>query len=143
VPPHDILTAGFPCQPFTTIGTRKGLQDRTRGHLFFEIIRVVRVCRPRALLLENVKGLLTMAGAFDTVCRELRALGYSVQHRIINSATLLPQHRERLYIVCFRLDPTAGEASTDTSIGEASADTDTVGEASAEISGEGASCRHN
>jgi len=102
IPTHDVLTAGFPCQPFSTVGRRGGFDDQGKGHLFYEIVRVAGACRPRALLLENVRGLLTMPGAMSTIETELRAIGYTVSYRVLNTRSYAPQHRERLYIVAFR-----------------------------------------
>lgn len=112
IPPHDLLTAGFPCQPFSTVGKRLGFQDRTKGHLFYDIVRVAAACKPRAMLLENVKGLLTMEGAMETIVDELDALGYVAHHSVLNTRAYAPQHRERLYIVAFRKDVAAARDDT-------------------------------
>jgi len=107
VPEHDLLTAGFPCQPFSALGAQDGLQE-SRGRLFLQICRVLRVRRPPMALLENVPGLVeTDEGrALETVLNELRDSGYRVAHRIYNSSCLLPQKRKRVYIVAIRADLT-------------------------------------
>lgn len=101
VPEHDILLAGFPCQPFSIIGERKGFED-TRGTLFFEIARILEAKRPEAFVLENVKllrghdGGRTLARILET----LKSLGYGVDFRILNALDFgLPQKRERIFIV--------------------------------------------
>jgi site-specific DNA-cytosine methylase len=94
VPPHDLLTAGFPCQPFSGAGRREGLGD-PRGTLFLEIVRLARALRPRALLLENVRGLAQHDGGrtLATVLAELEAAGYRCSHAVLDAAALLPQAR--------------------------------------------------
>jgi len=101
IPPHDILLAGFPCQPFSRAGLQKGFAD-TRGSLFFEITRIARHHKPKVVVLENVKGFLRHddGKTFQTAKRALEALGYCVYHTILNAKDFgLPQHRERVYIV--------------------------------------------
>ena len=101
LPDHDILLAGFPCQPFSIIGSKQGTAD-PRGTLFLEIIRIARVKRPLGIILENVKQLATaQSGAVLTrITDELTALGYSVDWRILNALDFgLPQKRERVMIV--------------------------------------------
>lgn len=113
IPPHDILVAGFPCQPFSISGVSKknalgrphGFDDPTQGTLFFEIKRVLEAHRPRAFLLENVKNLgshdrgRTFAVIMETLTRDL---GYTVYHQVVDAAAFVPQHRERIFIVGFR-----------------------------------------
>ncbi len=101
IEPFDFLLAGFPCQPFSYAGKQKGFGD-TRGTLFFEIERILEKYKPRAFLLENVRGLTTHDGGktFSTIIRQLERLGYGVKHLIINSSTMgLPQNRIRVYIL--------------------------------------------
>ena len=100
IPPHDILTAGFPCQSFSRAGALQGFDD-SRGQLFFEIPRVLKYHRPRAFLLENVANLLKIDQGRDMkrIVHELRACGYVVHHAGINSKTVVPQQRVRLFIV--------------------------------------------
>ncbi|GIV02411.1 MAG: cytosine-specific methyltransferase [Fimbriimonadales bacterium] len=104
VPPHDVLLAGFPCQPFSIIGRMSGLAD-TRGTLFFEIARLLDACRPPAFVLENVKMLRNhrRGQTLARILSVLSELGYSTSHRILNALDFgLPQKRERLFIVGFR-----------------------------------------
>ena len=98
IPPHDVLVGGFPCQSFSNAGRREGLDD-DRGSLFFEVVRLLDGCRPRAFLLENVRGLLKVMG---TVKAHLCALGYAVHVREFDAALLLPQRRRRVFLVGFR-----------------------------------------
>jgi DNA (cytosine-5)-methyltransferase 1 len=101
VPDHDILLGGFPCQPFSIIGKMHGLSD-TRGTLFFEIERILEAKRPRWLVLENVKQLLSNDGGrtIETIMRSLREMGYQPQYRVLNALNFgLPQKRERIVIV--------------------------------------------
>ena len=100
LPDFDILAAGFPCQPFSIAGRKKGFED-TRGTLFFEIARIAQEKRPRHLLLENVKGLLSHARG-DTIrkiYKTLDELGYDTESHIINTKNFLPQNRERIFII--------------------------------------------
>lgn len=101
VPDHDVLLAGFPCQPFSIIGERKGFED-IRGTLFFEIARILKEKRPSAFVLENVK-LLRGHNGGQTLARILEALdglNYRVEYRILNALDFgLPQKRERIWIV--------------------------------------------
>jgi DNA (cytosine-5)-methyltransferase 1 len=103
IPDHDILLAGFPCQPFSIIGHRKGFED-TRGTLFFDIARILEKKRPRAFVLENVK-LLAGHNKGNTLKRILsgvRDLGYYSDFRVLNALEFgLPQKRERIFIVGF------------------------------------------
>lgn len=106
IPDIDILCGGFPCQSFSSIGKREGFESKTKGGLFFEIMRIVDAKKPRVLLLENVKGLLSHDGG-KTLTTILERLGehYTVYHRVLNSADYsVPQKRERIYFVCFRSD---------------------------------------
>ena len=105
IPPHDLLTAGFPCQSFSRAGERGGLSD-ARGELFSEIIRCARARAPRVLLLENVPNLLRVddGHAMHTIAEALTSAGYHVRLQLLNAAALVPQHRERLFIVAFRSD---------------------------------------
>ncbi|HAT8857633.1 TPA: DNA (cytosine-5-)-methyltransferase [Legionella pneumophila subsp. pneumophila] len=103
IPDHDILLGGFPCQAFSIIGRQKGFSD-TRGTLFFNIEQILKVKRPRAFLLENVKQLSTHDGGrtFQIIIETLRNLGYTVYSTILNSLDFgVPQKRERTYIVGF------------------------------------------
>lgn len=97
----DFLLAGFPCQPFSYAGKRKGFGD-TRGTLFFEIERILEVYRPKAFLLENVRGLYTHdeGRTFETIMSKLHNLGYGTYDLLLNSSDFgVPQNRVRLYIL--------------------------------------------
>ncbi len=104
IPDHDVLLAGFPCQPFSIIGDKQGFED-TRGTLFFDIARILNQKQPRAFLLENVKQLLTHDnGRTCAIIQEqLSLLGYTTYHAVLNALDFgLPQKRERIFIVGFR-----------------------------------------
>ncbi|MBQ9984897.1 MAG: DNA (cytosine-5-)-methyltransferase [Oscillospiraceae bacterium] len=101
IPYFDLLLAGFPCQPFSYAGKRRGFGD-TRGTLFFEIERLLELYRPKAFLLENVRGLKTHDGGrtFETIISKLQNLGYGTTELILNSSNFgVPQNRVRLYIL--------------------------------------------
>ena len=104
-PDFDMFTGGFPCQPFSTVGKRQGVEDeRGRGTLFGDIIRICEVKRPKYILLENVKGLLTgrMKATFNVIIDELRRIGYDTRFTILNSKDYgIPQTRERLWIFAY------------------------------------------
>jgi DNA (cytosine-5)-methyltransferase 1 len=112
IPDHDVLIAGFPCQPFSlagiakrnTLGRGHGFADKSQGRLFFEIIRILRVKKPKAFMLENVKHLRTYAKGkvFQEMNSALTRLGYSIYYRVLDGKFYVPQHRERLIIVGFR-----------------------------------------
>lgn len=104
IPDHDILLAGFPCQPFSIIGQRKGFED-ARGTLFFEIARILEAKKPRAFVLENVKLLAGHNGGrtLARIMEVLRSLDYQADYRILNALNFgLPQKRERIFIVGFK-----------------------------------------
>lgn len=101
IPSHDILLAGFPCQPFSTAGKRKGFKD-SRGSLFFEIIRILKFHKPKFFVLENVKGILSHDGGktIMKIREELVNIGYRIFSSIINTKDFdINQNRERLFIV--------------------------------------------
>jgi DNA (cytosine-5)-methyltransferase 1 len=107
IPNHDVLLAGFPCQPFSIIGDGSGFCDKVRGTLFFSIAKILESKKPYAFVLENVKRLVghnrgkTMKIILDT----LKELGYSFSFRILNALDFgLPQKRERVFIVGFQND---------------------------------------
>lgn len=117
VPDHDVLLAGFPCQPFSIAGVSKknalgrphGFLDLTQGTLFYDTAKIIAAKRPRAFLLENVKNLQRhdKGQTFETMMQVLtEELGYAIDFRVINSASWVPQKRERIFIVGFRA-PTA------------------------------------
>lgn len=113
VPDHEVLLAGFPCQPFSIAGVSKknalgrphGFADKTQGTLFFDVARIIAAKRPKAFLQENVRNLVshdkgrTFATIIDVLQNEL---GYTVHTRVINGKHFVPQHRERIIIVGFR-----------------------------------------
>jgi len=113
IPDHDVLLAGFPCQPFSIAGVSKknalgrahGFACETQGTLFFDVARIIETKRPRAFLLENVKNLVShdKGRTFDVIRRTLTEdLGYYIYYRVIDGAHFVPQHRERILIVGFR-----------------------------------------
>lgn len=113
IPAHDVLVAGFPCQPFsiagvtkhTALGNDHGFLHSTQGTMFFEVARIIEHHRPRAFLLENVKHLTRhdSGKTFATILATLeKELGYDVHPLVIDALGVVPQHRERIYIVGFR-----------------------------------------
>jgi len=112
IPEHNILVAGFPCQPFSISGVTKkkslgkphGFQDLTQGTLFFEIKRILKDKKPDAFLLENVKHLERhdRGKTFKIIMDTLQGLGYKVFYKVIDADSYVPQHRERIYIVGFK-----------------------------------------
>jgi DNA (cytosine-5)-methyltransferase 1 len=101
IPKHDVLLAGFPCQPFSHAGKKMGFED-TRGTLFFDIARILKAKQPSLVLLENVKGFKShdRGNTFLVVISTLENLGYEVHTQILNARDFgLPQNRERIYIV--------------------------------------------
>ncbi|WP_330872728.1 DNA (cytosine-5-)-methyltransferase [Pseudomonas sp. MMS21 TM103] len=113
IPAHDVLVAGFPCQPFSIAGVSKknslgrahGFLDKTQGTLFFDVARIIEHHRPAAFLLENVKNLKShdKGRTFSTIMETLQEeLGYNVQYRVLDAQHWVPQHRERVFIVGFR-----------------------------------------
>lgn len=113
IPDHDVLLAGFPCQPFSIAGVSKknalgrphGFECTTQGTLFFDVARIIATKRPKAFLLENVKNLLShdKGNTFKVILQTLKEeLGYDVHYRVIDGQHFVPQHRERIIIVGFR-----------------------------------------
>lgn len=113
VPDHDVLLAGFPCQPFSIAGVSKknalgrphGFECVTQGTLFFDVARIIAAKQPKAFLLENVKNLLShdKGNTFKVILHTLRnELGYDVHYKVIDGQRFVPQHRERIIIVGFR-----------------------------------------
>src|SRR5699024_840030 len=106
VPDHDLLVGGFPCQAFSVAGKRQGFED-TRGTLFFEIARIAKEKQPRALLLENVKGLVNhdKGRTLYIMIETLNDIGYVVDFDVLNSKYFgVPQNRERIFIIAIRED---------------------------------------
>lgn len=115
IPEHDVLLAGFPCQPFSiagvskknSLGRKHGFECETQGTLFFDVERILEHHRPKAFLLENVKNLQGHDGGrtFAVIMRTLKEkLGYNVWTKVINARAFVPQHRERIFLVGFRDD---------------------------------------
>ena len=113
IPDHDVLLAGFPCQPFSIAGVSKknslgrshGIACEAQGTLFFDIANILRVKRPSAILLENVKNLMSHdnGNTFKVIRKTLeQELGYTIFPLVIDAKGFVPQHRERIYIVGFR-----------------------------------------
>lgn len=111
IPNHDILVAGFPCQPFSIAGVSKknslgratGFEDKTQGTLFFDVCRILKEKKPKAFLLENVKNLCShdKGRTFKVILESLDELSYSVFYSILDGQNFVPQHRERILIVGF------------------------------------------
>ena len=107
IPVHDLLVGGFPCQPFSMIGKREGFGHTTQGTLFFDILRILKYHRPRAFLLENVQGLLTIQGGetFRIIIESLKEIGYDVFFEVLDAQNFgLAQVRKRVIIVGFKED---------------------------------------
>lgn len=113
IPPHDLLLAGFPCQPFSIAGVSKknalkqphGFRCEAQGTLFFDVARIIEAHRPHAFLLENVKNLVNhdKGRTFRVIHRALTdELGYQVHSKVVDARSWVPQHRERIFIVGFR-----------------------------------------
>lgn len=111
IPDHDILVAGFPCQPFSIAGVSKknslgratGFEDKTQGTLFFDVCRIMKTKRPKAFMLENVKNLCShdRGRTFKVILESLYELNYEVFYKVIDGQNFVPQHRERIIIVGF------------------------------------------
>lgn len=123
IPDHDVLLAGFPCQPFSlagvskknSLGRKHGFECETQGTLFFDVARIIKAKRPAAFLLENVKNLKShdKGNTFRIICEALDELGYEVADvnapkgsdpKVIDAKNFVPQHRERIVLVGFRRD---------------------------------------
>lgn len=105
VPEHDLLLAGFPCQPFSIAGYRKGFEDEGRGNMFFEILRIISDKKPKAIFLENVKNLISHdnGNTISVIEKALKSKGYKITYKVLNTMEYggIPQNRERIYIVGF------------------------------------------
>ena len=114
IPSHDVLLAGFPCQPFSIAGVSKknslgrphGFSCESQGTLFFEVASIVEAHKPKAIVLENVKNLLShdKGNTFKVIQQNLDQLGYEISYRVINSKGWVPQQRQRIFIVGLRRD---------------------------------------
>jgi len=111
IPQFDLLCAGFPCQPFSIAGVSKkqsmgrkhGFEDKKQGNLFFEIIRIIKHHNPKVLFLENVKNLKShdKGNTWKVIKSSLEEAGYKVFMQVVDGKSYVPQHRERVFIVCF------------------------------------------
>ena len=105
IPRHDILTGGFPCQPFSIAGHREGFQDE-RSNVFWKILAIIDHHEPKCVILENVKNLLSHDDkkTFEVIKSNLEKRGYHIRYKVLNTAEItgIPQHRERIYIVCLK-----------------------------------------
>lgn len=111
IPDHDILVAGFPCQPFSIAGVSKkqslgratGFEDKTQGTLFFDVCRIIKAKRPKAFMLENVKNLKShdKGRTFQVITESLDELDYEIFYAVLDGQNYVPQHRERILIVGF------------------------------------------
>lgn len=111
IPDHDVLVAGFPCQPFSIAGVSKknslghatGFEDKTQGTLFFDVCRILNEKRPKAFLLENVKNLKShdRGRTFKVIAQSLDELEYDISYQVMDGQDFVPQHRERILIVGF------------------------------------------
>ena len=113
IPDHDILVGGFPCQPFSIagvsaknhLGREHGFKDKTQGTLFFDVCRIIKEKQPSAFLLENVKNLKShdKGNTFKVIINALeKELNYDIHYKVIDAGKVVPQHRERIFIVGFR-----------------------------------------
>ena len=105
IPQHDILTGGFPCQPFSIAGKRDGFND-VRSNVFWKILEIIDYHQPKCVVLENVKNLVShdSGKTFETIRSNLENRGYNIHYKVLNTSSItgVPQHRERIYIVCIR-----------------------------------------
>lgn len=112
IPYHDVLSAGFPCQPFSragvsarnALGTKHGLECEDKGNLFFDLMRIVKVKQPKVLLLENTSGITShdKGRTFSIIKKTIKELGYSFSYGVVDSSSMVPQKRKRCYMICFR-----------------------------------------
>jgi DNA (cytosine-5)-methyltransferase 1 len=119
IPSHDLLLAGFPCQPFSIAGVSKknalgrshGFLDKTQGTLFFDIARILKHRKPQAFMLENVKNLVShdKGKTFKIILSTLEELGYNVHYKVLDGKHFVPQHRERIFIVGFNSEIFGGK----------------------------------
>jgi len=105
IPSHDILTGGFPCQPFSIAGLQEGFKDE-RSNVFWKILSIINTHRPKCVILENVKNLLSHDDnkTFNTIKNNIEQRGYNICYKVLNTADItgIPHHRERIYIVCIK-----------------------------------------
>ena len=105
IPKHDILTGGFPCQPFSIAGKQEGFKDE-RSNVFWKILAIIDLHKPSCIILENVKNLVSHdeGKTFETIKKNLIDHGYHIRFKVLDTAKItgIPQHRERIYIVCIK-----------------------------------------
>jgi DNA (cytosine-5)-methyltransferase 1 len=105
IPEHDIMTAGFPCQPFSIAGKKQGFED-VRSNVFWKLIEIINYHKPRFVILENVKNILThdKKNTFKTIEDEIKKLKYYYKYKVLNTCNIsnIPHNRERIYIICFK-----------------------------------------
>tara|TARA_B110000211_G_scaffold66860_1_gene77240 strand:- start:2476 stop:3420 length:945 start_codon:yes stop_codon:yes gene_type:complete len=105
IPDHDVLCGGFPCQPFSIAGKQKGFDDK-RSNVFWKILEIIKSKNPKILILENVKNLKShdKGKTYKIIEKNLSDLGYKIKFAILDTCkiTKIPQHRERIYIICFK-----------------------------------------
>lgn len=105
IPRHDIMTGGFPCQPFSIAGNQEGFDDE-RSNVFWKILSIIDHHNPKCVILENVKNLISHDEhkTFNTIKSNLESRGYHIRFKVLNTAEItgIPQHRERIYIVCLK-----------------------------------------
>jgi DNA (cytosine-5)-methyltransferase 1 len=105
IPPHDILTGGFPCQPFSIAGKQEGFQDE-RSNVFWKILKIIDHHTPSCVILENVKNLVSHdeGNTFETIKKHLTERNYHITYKVLDTSEItgIPQHRERIYIVCIK-----------------------------------------
>jgi len=105
IPSHDILTGGFPCQPFSIAGLQEGFND-VRSNVFWKILSIIDYHKPKCVILENVKNLIShdKNKTFDIIKKSFETRGYYICYKVLNTSDItgIPQHRERIYIVCVK-----------------------------------------
>jgi DNA (cytosine-5)-methyltransferase 1 len=105
IPKHNILTGGFPCQPFSIAGKQEGFQDE-RANVFWKILEIIDYHKPEYIILENVKNLVSHdeGKTFETIKQNLLDRNYHIKYKVLNTSEItgIPQHRERIYIVCIK-----------------------------------------
>ena len=103
IPDHNILTGGFPCQPFSIAGQQLGFND-SRSNVFWKILDIMKLKRPEIVLLENVKNLVSHdnGNTFNIIINEIKKIGYNIEWKIFDTSKItgIPQHRERIYLIC-------------------------------------------
>lgn len=122
IPDHDVLAAGFPCQPFSlagvskknSLGRRHGFEDEKQGNLFFSILDILDVKKPPVVFLENVKNLKShdRGNTWEVIWQELHDRGYDVHHQVVDASGWVPQHRERIFIVGFQREVFSEEVTS-------------------------------